>query len=127
MRAVAILVAIGIADPALIEAQDKQHVVSREELTKDSLRPFETRQENEAAVRRLLSSEAGQKALTTARVEYARVDKAVAQLSDEDLANLAERSRHVENDFAAGRLSDRDLLILVIIAVLIIALVAALH
>ena len=55
------------------------------------------------------------------------LDKAVGQLSDEDVAKLAGRSRQVEKDFAAGSLSDRDLLVIVIIAVLIIALIAALH
>jgi hypothetical protein len=77
--------------------------------------------------RRLLTSEPGQKALRSANIEYAKVDKAVGQLSDEDIAKLAGRSRQVEKDFAAGSLSDRDLLIIVIIAVLIIALIAALH
>ena len=43
---------------------------------------------------------------------------------DEDVAKLAEKSRQAQKDFAAGHLSDRDLLwiILIIVAVLIIAL-----
>jgi hypothetical protein len=85
------------------------------------------RQGNEAAVRHLMSSEMGQKALQSAKIDYAKVDKAVSQLSDEDVAKLADRSRQVEKDFAAGSLSDRDLLVIVIIAVLVIALIAALH
>jgi hypothetical protein len=105
-------------------AQDKQHVVSQSDLNKDAARPAQTRQSNEEAVRTLLSSEPGQKALKTANIDYQKVDKAVGQLSDEDLAKLAERSRKAQNNFAAGRLSDRDLLwiILIIVAVLIIAL-----
>jgi hypothetical protein len=105
-------------------AQDNQHVVSPSDLNKDAARPAQTRQSNEEAVRTLLSSEPGQKALKTANIDYQKVDKAVGQLSDEDLAKLAERSRKAKNNFAAGRLSDRDLLwiILIIVAVLIIAL-----
>jgi hypothetical protein len=105
-------------------AQDSHHVVSLSDLNKDAARPAQTRQSNEEAVRTLLSSEPGQKALKTANLDYQKVDKAVGQLSDEDLAKLAERSRKAQNDFAAGRLSDRDLLwiILIIVAVLIIAL-----
>jgi hypothetical protein len=105
-------------------AQDSHHVVSLTDLNKDAARPAQTRQSNEEAVRTLLSSEPGQKALKTANLDYQKVDKAVGQLSDEDLAKLAERSRKAQNDFAAGRLSDRDLLwiILIIVAVLIIAL-----
>jgi hypothetical protein len=115
--------ALGLAGiPA--RAQDNHHVVSLSDLNKDAARPAQTRQSNEEAVRTLLSSEPGQKALKTANLDYQKVDKAVGQLSDEDLAKLAERSRKAQNDFAAGRLSDRDLLwiILIIVAVLIIAL-----
>jgi hypothetical protein len=107
--------------------QEDRHVVSVNDLTKDSVAPAETRQANEAAVRHLFSSEIGRKALQSSKVDYAKVDKAVSQLSDQDVAKLAARSRQVESDFAAGSLSDRDLLVIVIIAVLIIALVAALH
>jgi hypothetical protein len=113
--------------PVRLLAQDPQHVVSLDELNQASARPAETRQANEAAIRRVLSSEPAQNALKSAEIDYARVDKAVGQLSEEDVAKLAERSRQVENNFAAGRLSDRDLLVIVIIAVLLIALVAAFH
>lgn len=128
MRDLAIVLAISLmfgAAPA--QAQEKQHVVSLSELRKDSGGPTRTRQANEAAVRHLFSSGAAQKALQAAKIEYAKVDSAVGQLSDEDLSKLAQRSRQVENDFAAGTLSDRDLLIIVIIAVLVIALIAAIH
>jgi hypothetical protein len=109
------------------QAEETRHVVSLQELSQDSAAPAQTRQADEAAIRHLLSSEPGQKALQSAKVDYAKVDKAVGQLSDEDVAKLAQRSRQVDHDFAAGSLSDRDLLVIVIIAVLIIALVAALH
>jgi hypothetical protein len=112
---------------ALGQTSDKQHVVSLNELSKDSAAPAETRQANEAAIRHLMSSETGQKALQSAKIDYAKVDKAVGRLSDEDVAKLAGRSRQVEQDFAAGSLSDRDLLVIVIVAVLIIALVAVFH
>ena len=110
--------------PSRSQGQEKQHVVSLDELKKDAARPAETRQANESAVRNLLSSESGQKALKSANLDFQKVDKAVSQLSDEDLAKLAERSRQAQKDFAAGTLSDRDLLwiILIIVAILIVAL-----
>src|SRR5438552_15874558 len=74
-------------------AQDKQHVVSLSDLTKDAARPAQTRQSNEEAVRSLLSSDQAHKALKSANLDYQKVDKAIGQLSDEDLAKLAERSR----------------------------------
>ena len=79
------------------------------------------------AVRTLLSSDPGQKALKSVNLDYQKVDKAVGQLSDEDLAKLAERSRQAQNDFAAGRISDRDLLWIIVIAIGIIVLVVALR
>lgn len=115
--------------PARAQAQENQHVVTLNELQKDAARPVDARQANEAAVRDIFSSEAAQKALKSAKIDYQKIDKAIGQLSDEDLARLAERSRQVRQDFAAGSssFSDRDLLIIVIIGVLVIALVAALH
>ena len=108
-------------------AQDQQLVVSLSDLNKDAARPAQTRQSDEAAVRRLLSSDQGQKALKSANLEYQKVDKAVGQLNDEDLAKLAERSRRAQSDFAAGRISDRDLLWIIVIALAIIVLAIALR
>ena len=115
--------------PARVQAQEK-HVVSVQDLNRDAARPAETRLSNEAALRQLFSSAQAQEALKSANIDYNKVDKAVAQLSDEDAAKLAARSRQLQDNFAAGRassLSDRDLLIIIIIAVLVIALVAVLH
>jgi hypothetical protein len=117
------------AIPAHVQAQDN-HVVSSQELSKDAARPAESRGANEAALRQLFSSEQAQQALKSANIDYSKVDKAVGQLSDEDVAKLAARSQQIHDNFAAGRagsLSDRDLLIIIIIAVLVIALVAVLH
>src|SRR2546429_8757104 len=119
----ALFVSAGI--PA--RAQDKQHVVSLSDLNKDAARPAQTRQSNEEAVRTLLSSDAAQKALKSSNLEYQKVDKAVGQLDDEDLAKLAERSRQAQNDFAAGRISDRDLLWIIVIALAIVVLAIALR
>jgi hypothetical protein len=131
-RALAVLLVTSLAGSGSFgqaggQAQDDRHVVSLNELGKDAAAPAETRQAREAAIRHLLSSEPGQRALQSAKIDFAKVDRAVGQLSDEDVARLAERSRQLDHDFAAGRLSDRDLLVIIIIAVLVIALVAVLH
>jgi len=108
-------------------AQQNQHVVSLSDLTIDAARPAQARQADEEAVRTLLSSDPGQKALKSANLAYKQVDKAVGQLSDADLAKLAERSRRAQSDFAAGRISDRDLLWIIVIALGIIVLALALR
>jgi hypothetical protein len=100
-----------------------QHVVTSDELSKEATRPAETREASEDAVRHLLSSDAGQKALKSASVDYQRVDKAMRELSDEEVAKLADRSRQAENDFAAGFISAKTLayIILAIVVIVVIA------
>jgi hypothetical protein len=105
-----VLVSVGV----LARAQDKTHVISLGELNQESVRKVETRASDESAVRELLSSERGRKALQSAHIEYKKVDKAVSQLNDEELAKLALRSRKAQADFAAGRISNT--LIVVIVA-----------
>lgn len=121
------IAALFVAAETPSRAQGQPHVVSLGELGKDAARPVQTRQANEQAVRTLLSSDQGQKALESARLDYHKVEKAIGQLSDEDLAKLAERSRQAQADFAAGRVSDRDLLWIIVIALGIIVLAVALH
>ena len=78
-------------------------------------------------MRQLFTSEQAQQALKSANIDYSKVDKAVSQLNDEDLTKLSARARQVQDNFAAGRagsLSDRDLLIILIIAILVILIIA---
>jgi type IV secretory pathway TrbF-like protein len=123
MGILGMVLAVGLAGaPTRVAAQDKQHVVSLDELNKDASRPAQTRQADEAAVRQLLSSEAGKEALKSAKVDYQRVDKAIGQLSDEDLSKVAERSRTAQRDFAAGGLGSTLIIAIVLIVVLIVVL-----
>jgi len=116
----------GAALPARAQEEGtQQHVVTSEELNKQAARPAETRQTNEDAIRHLLSSDEGQKALKSANVDYQRVDKAIGQLSDEEVAKLADRSRQAESDFAAGFLSPKTIAYIVI-AIVIIVVIAVL-
>ena len=114
---------LAVAAPRGLPAQDRpRHVVSSEELTRDATKPLETRRADEAAVRHLLSSDAGQEAMASAHVDYQKIDKAIGRLNERELAKLADRSRQAESDFAAGFISPKHLaeLILVIIVVVVI-------
>ena len=124
MLGMAVCICAAVA-PARAQIQEKQHVVTLDELNKQAARPAETRQANEDAIRHLLASDAGQKALKSADVEYPRVDKAIGQLSDEELAKLADRSRQAESDFAAGSISAKTLayIILAVVIIVVIAVV----
>ncbi|MBV9885982.1 MAG: PA2779 family protein [Acidobacteria bacterium] len=122
MWTLAVALALGLAAAPQVAAQDKDHVVSLDELKSDAAKPSQTRQANEADVRHLLQTEAGQEALKTAKVDYAKVDKAISQLSDDDLATVAERSRQADHDFAAGGLTSTLIIVIVLIIVLIVVL-----
>jgi hypothetical protein len=121
LTAVASLAAAGA--PTSAQTQDRQHVVTLDELHKQAARPAESRQENEMAIRRLLSSDIGQKALKSANVDYQRVDNAIGRLNDQELAKLAVRSRQAENDFAAGLISAKTLAYLILATVVIVVIV----
>jgi hypothetical protein len=121
----ALAVCVGLASaPARAQVQNKQqHVVTSEELNKQVGRPAEARQVNEDAIRHLLSSDAGREALKSAKVDYQRVDKAIDRLSDEEVAQLADRSRQAESDFAAGFLTPKTIayIVLAIVVIVVIA------
>jgi hypothetical protein len=112
----------GTGARAQTKGQDQQHVVSLDELTRDTARPGETRRADEASVRDLLSSEVAQEALRSAKVDYHKVDQAIAELSDEDLARVAARSRQAQGDFAAGGIKSTLIVAIVLIVVLIVVL-----
>ena len=118
-----IALALGLAAaPSRVAAQDKDHVVSLDELKSDAAKPAQARVANEADVRHLLQTEAGQEALKSAKVDYAKIDKAISQLSDEDLANVAQKSRQADRDFAAGGLTQTLIIVIVLIVILIVVL-----
>jgi hypothetical protein len=101
------------------------HVVSPAELQKASVAATQARQRNIETIQQFLSSEASRKALDASHMDAEKVTQAVSQLNDQELAQLAARASKAQADFAAGTLSDRDLIIiLVAIAALILIIVA---
>jgi len=101
------------------------HVVSSSDIHKELVNTAQTRRQNLEKTRRLFSSDETRKALEAAKISPEKVDVAVSTLSDEELARLASRADKLDHDFAAGRLNNRDLLIIVIgIAALILIIVA---
>ena len=101
------------------------HLVSPGELQAQALASSQARQRNLATLQDFLSSASAQKVLTKAHVDAGKVKSAMSSLSDEELAQLASRASKAQADFAAGTMSDRDLLlILVAIAALILIIVA---
>ncbi len=101
------------------------HVVSQADIHQELVNATQTRQKNLEKARQLLSSDAAQRALESAQMNPAQVNAAVSTLSDAELARLASRADKIQDDFAAGRLSDRDLLLILLgIVALILVIVA---
>jgi hypothetical protein len=104
-------------------AQD--HVVSPSDIQKDVAAASTSREKEVAQLESFFSSPQAQRAMKSVHITYQQVDDAVQQLSSDDLARLSARSEIAQKDFAAGNLSNRDLLIIVLgILALILIIVA---
>jgi len=113
------------AVPQGLVAQSSEHVVSPTELQKAVVDASQKRQQNLDALNQFFSSEKAQQAMESAHQNPEQVKKAVASLSDDELAQLASRANKAQADFAAGRVDDHDLLIiLVCIAALVLVIIA---
>jgi hypothetical protein len=101
------------------------HVVAPSELQKEMVQTTHDRQHNLTSVREFLSTTTAEKAMKSASIDPKKVQNAVSSLSDDELANLAQRADKAQADFAAGTLSNRDLIwIILAIAVLVLIIVA---
>jgi hypothetical protein len=128
-QAVRVLTACALATifavPQGLMAQAPAHVVSSADLQKAAVAATQTRQHNLETVREFLSSERASKAIKSAHMDPEQVKTAAANLSDAELARLASRAQKAQADFAAGDLSDRDLIFIILgIAVLVLIIVA---
>jgi hypothetical protein len=107
------------------DALAQSHVVSPADLQKEAVAASQVRQHNLDSVQRLLSTPAAEKALKSAKMDTQQVKTAVSTLSDQELAQLAARADKAQADFAAGNLSERDLILIILgIAVLVLIIVA---
>jgi hypothetical protein len=117
-----VLITVFTVPPGLI---GQTHVVSPTELQQETMAAGQTRRHNLETVRQFLSSPSAEKALKSARMNPEKVKEAVSALNDQELAKLASRAEQAQADFAAGHMSDRDLLlILIAIAALILIIIA---
>ena len=103
------------------------HVVSPAELQKETVAATEARQRNIETVQQFLSTPVAEKGLKAAHIDLQQVKQGVSSLSDAELAQLASRADKAQADFAAGRLSDRDLLIILIAIAALILIIVAVH
>jgi hypothetical protein len=103
----------------------QSHVVSPADMQKQVFEASHVREHNLQAVQNFLSTPTAQKALKSSHIDPRQVRNAVSTLDDQDLAQLAARADKAQADFAAGNLTDRDLILIILgIAVLVLIIVA---
>ena len=117
------LFAILFACPRQAFAQD--HVVAPSDLQKDVAGASATRQKNETRLEEFVSTPEAQRAMKSAHIDAGQVKNAIPQLSDDDLAQLSARAEKAQRDFSAGRISDRDLIIILIAIVALVLIIVA--
>ena len=122
----AVLSAAFTVPPTLL-AQAPDHLVPPSALQQAAVNASRARQQNVETLQKFFSSAEAQKALKSARINPQEVNKAVSGLSDQELAQLAQRANKVQSDFAAGNIDDRDLLIILVAIAVLILIIVAVH
>jgi hypothetical protein len=113
------------AIPQNLMAQATAHVVSPADLQKAAVAATQTREQNLETVRNFLSSGKAENTIKSAHMDPQQVKDAVSNLNDAELAQLAARAQKAQANFAAGDLSDRDLIFIILaIAVIVLIIVA---
>ncbi|MDT8067104.1 MAG: PA2779 family protein [Terriglobia bacterium] len=105
----------------------QSHVVSQADLQKETVSATQIRQQNIDKLTNALAAPKVQKAMKAAQLDPAQVKTAVSSLSSAELAQLASRANNAQNDFAAGRIDDHDLLLILVAIAALILIIVAVH
>lgn len=116
---------LGVVFTTPQNALAQNHVVTASDLQKDVAASSSTRQRNLAQVEGFLSSSEAQQAMKSAHINSQQVKNAVQQLNDDELTRLSARSEKAQKDFAAGNITDRDLLIILVGIVALVLIIVA--
>lgn len=109
--------------PLLATAQN-HHVVPPAELQQATTSAVHSRQQNISKIEKFFSSEQAAAALKSAHLDPVQIQNAVPTLSNQELARLASRADQAQQDFAAGRLTERQVTLIIIAAAVIIIVIA---
>lgn len=111
-----------LAQPA--HAQD--HLVSPAQLQQHMDAASAARQKNIDTLTGFLSSPTAVQAMKSHGIDPVQVKNAIPNLSNSELASLSARAAHAQQNFAAGNLSNNDMLLIILILVIVI-LIAVIH
>ncbi len=116
-----------VAAAVVIPCRAQDHIVPSTTLQQDLNAASAQRAQNEQQIQDLFTQPKVEQALRTAQIAPEQVQRAVSQLSDADLARLAARSAAAQKDFAAGNISDHDLLIILVCVAALLLVIVAVH
>lgn len=102
------------AVPNDVLGQGAAHVVSPSDLANAAVSVSQQRQQNLDTLDQFFGSAKAQQALESAHMNPQQVKTAVSSLSDQELAQLATRVNNTQMNFAAGNMTDHDLLLILI-------------
>lgn len=118
----------GVSPLASQDVSGDDHIVPARDLQQAVRATAQARHDNLAKLDRFFASEPAKKAFETAKLDPAKISQALAFLSDEELAHLAAKTDQLQQDVAAGALTNQQItyiLIALATAVIILVIVAA--
>jgi hypothetical protein len=123
------LMICALAFPTDIFGQSAQqdHIVNSQAMQQRLEASSSARQRNIDTLNTLLSSPVAEQAMQEAHVTPSQVKTAIPTLSDEELSNLATRAADAQMKFAAGSMSNHDMLLIILVLVIVIVVVAIVH
>ena len=122
-RLVALLLFTVFIVPVGLMAQS--HVVSPADLQHQAVAASQVRQHNLDTVQNFLSTPVAEKAMKSAKVDPQQVKTAVSTLSNDELAQLAAKADKAQADFAAGNLTEHDLVLIILAVVVLVLIIVA--
>ncbi len=122
-RLVALLLFTVFIVPVGLMAQN--HVVSPADLQHQAVAASQVRQHNLDTVQNFLSTPVAEKAMKSAKVDPQQVKTAVSTLNNDELAQLAAKADKAQADFAAGNLTEHDLILIILAIVVLVLIIVA--
>jgi len=100
-------------------------IVTQNELKQALVESANTRKENLDQVRSFFSSDVAVHAMKSANLDSKRLDKAISTMNADELAKLAAQTRQIQNDIAAGVLTNQQITyILIALVTAVVVLIA---
>lgn len=126
MQRILLILTMALIFPVALLA-DSNHVVTQSDMQKQAVNASQARQQNIQKIEKFLSTDTAQQAMQSAHVNAEQVKSAVPSLNDQELDRLAQRADHAQAQFAAGNLSTRDIVLVVLGIVVVILIIVVAH